>query len=118
MEKFILKEEHVKLLQHAEWRWEDCEFGAPAIDCKRPFGNSDVITDVMEILEVKNATCPHCGEVIDESILDKYDALYRELETAVSVVFDVLSFTPGEYQLVETTDSRGCFDRRWQRIAV
>jgi hypothetical protein len=30
--------------------WDDCEFGAPACDCKRPYGNSDVYGDMAEIL--------------------------------------------------------------------
>ena len=34
--KFEVKLEHLKLLKRAYVRWEDCEFGAPSIDCKRP----------------------------------------------------------------------------------
>ena len=30
--RFTLTEEHLKLLRHANVRWDDCEFGAPAID--------------------------------------------------------------------------------------
>ena len=35
-----LTKDHIKLLQEAEWRWNNCEFGAPMIDPKRPFGFS------------------------------------------------------------------------------
>lgn len=48
--RFTLTEEHLKLLRHAHVTWNDCEFGAPAIDCKRPYGNSSVILDIAEIL--------------------------------------------------------------------
>ena len=41
-------------------RWDDCEFGAPAIDCKRPYGNSDVYNDIAKILEIK-------GIMVDEN---------------------------------------------------
>lgn len=29
---------------------DDCEYGAIGIDCKRPFGNSDVAGDILEII--------------------------------------------------------------------
>ena len=43
--------DHIKLLRRAYVRWEDCEYGAPAIDCKRPYGNSSVEEDIAEILD-------------------------------------------------------------------
>lgn len=42
--------DHLKLLDRMELRWENCEYGAPAVDCKRPYGNSDVAGDIAEIL--------------------------------------------------------------------
>ena len=37
---------------YRELYFEDgCEYGSPALDCKRPFGNSDVEADVLELLE-------------------------------------------------------------------
>jgi hypothetical protein len=52
MRKFEIKKEHLKLLQKAIVEWDDCEFGAPAINPKRPYGNSGVIQDIIEILGV------------------------------------------------------------------
>lgn len=31
-------------------RIDDCEYGAIGVDCKRPFGNSDVEGDILEII--------------------------------------------------------------------
>lgn len=42
--------EHLKLAIELEWRWEDCEYGAPAVDCKRPYGNRDVERDIADRL--------------------------------------------------------------------
>lgn len=43
--------EHIKLLNRMTIDWDgECEYGAPACDFKRPYGNSDVDTDVSEIL--------------------------------------------------------------------
>lgn len=46
----MIRKEHIKLLKSAYLRWDDCETGAPAIDPKRPYGNSNVEGDVREIL--------------------------------------------------------------------
>ena len=37
-----LNPDALKLLARAYWRYEDFEYGAPAIECKRPYGNSSV----------------------------------------------------------------------------
>ena len=54
--EFTVTEEHLKLLRRAYVDWEDCEFGAPAIDCKRPYGNSDVIADIGEASATRRST--------------------------------------------------------------
>ena len=51
VERFEVKEYHLKLIKRLNFSgWDGCEFGAPAIDCKRPFGNSDVYRDIFDIL--------------------------------------------------------------------
>jgi hypothetical protein len=47
---FMVTEDHLKLLRRAYVGWDGCEYGAPAIDCKRPYGNSDVVGDIAQIL--------------------------------------------------------------------
>lgn len=32
---------------------DDCEYGAIGVDCKRPFGNSDVQGDILELVGAK-----------------------------------------------------------------
>jgi hypothetical protein len=51
--EFTITEDHMKLLNRMYIGWEDCEFGAPAVDCKRPYGNSYVYGDIAEILGIK-----------------------------------------------------------------
>ena len=100
MDKFELKPEHVVLLRHASVRWEDCEFGAPAIDCKRPYGNSGVITDIREMFGYVGKECPHCGEIIpneNDPTDDELRKLHKETETALQVVLSSGSFEPGMY---------------------
>jgi len=47
---FRLAADHLKLLRHAYVGWDGTEYGAAAIDCKRPYGNSDVEADVCRLL--------------------------------------------------------------------
>ena len=46
---FTLTEDHIKLLRNLEVCWEDAEFGAPAIEPKRPYGNSYVYKDMIKV---------------------------------------------------------------------
>lgn len=43
-------EYHVALLRRSYWRMSEVEYGAPEMDGKRPFGNSDVEGDLEELL--------------------------------------------------------------------
>ena len=41
--RFTVTDEHLRLLRRAYVSWDETEFGAPEIDCKRPYGNSDML---------------------------------------------------------------------------
>lgn len=93
---FILKEEHLKLLRKMCVRWGDCEFGAPAIDCKRPYGNSDVYKDIAKILGIK-------GDIVDDrevfslEQINLMKELHEETEIALQIVLLTGEFRTGEY---------------------
>ena len=96
-QKFILTEEHIKLLSRMNVSWDDCEFGAPCIDPKRPYGNSSVISDMAEILGMAEEVCPHCDTPLKEQDEDKLYDLHKEMETALQVVLSTKSFKSGKY---------------------
>lgn len=51
MSAITITTDHIKLLERMSVDWDgECEYGAPACDFKRPFGNSDVEDDISEIL--------------------------------------------------------------------
>jgi hypothetical protein len=60
---FILKGENMELKKEDMGKLEkaffenlqrdNCEYGAIGVDCKRPFGNSDVEGDILEIIKVE-----------------------------------------------------------------
>src|SRR5262249_10764951 len=50
VERFTVTEEHLRLLRRAYVSWGGGEFGAPAINSKRPYRNSNVYGDIAELL--------------------------------------------------------------------
>lgn len=92
--EFTLKAEHLTLLKAAELWWDDSCYGAPAIDSKRPYGNSSVTYDVAELL----------GWDIDErdGLTDEQrenaDTLHRETLTALQIILATESFALGTYR--------------------
>lgn len=97
-EVFDLTEQHIALIKRMNVQWEDSAYdGAPAIDIKRPYGNSSVWRDVAEILGIKKIEDDN-GETYwpkgtQEACLD----LHRETETALQVCLAAQSFVPGRY---------------------
>jgi len=89
--EFIVTEQHLKLLRHMYVGWQDCETGAPEIDPKRPYGNSDVPGDIHEILTgERNAELTREQEEL-------YLALHRETDTVLQIVLRTGEAWPGRY---------------------
>jgi|CXWL01.1.fsa_nt_gi hypothetical protein len=99
MKTFELTRDHIKLLRNAYVSWDNCEFGAPCIDPKRPYGNSSVYPDMVRILGLK----PSYNEEGDlDSDTEAYlSDLHGELETALQIVLMTGKFTPGLYQAAD-----------------
>lgn len=111
LQKFTLTEDHLKLLRRMYVGWCPDEYGAPEIDPKRPYGNSDVEWDVHEILA--NGSRDDFGEDADMplELERKYYEIHKETQTALQVVLATGTFEPGEY----TADS---YSYNWQRTAT
>ena len=104
-EQFILTDEHIRLLRAAYIGWEVCEFGAPAIDCKRPYGNSDVVRDICEILDwplVETREGTDCTPEQEE----RARQLHSETQTALQVILTTGSFVAGTYAMTRPYDYR------------
>ena len=99
---FQMTEVHLKLLSELNVVWRDCEYGAPAIDCKRPYGNTSVENDIAEILG--------WGELTDE-LMNRAERLHRELETALQIVLVTQKFEPGLYH-----QKNEYFIKDWKKI--
>lgn len=84
MKIFEFTEQHAKLLKNMYVGWQDCEFGAPEIDPKRPYGNSSVELDLAEILEVPIVEWD--VNEIPESTLKRLNQLHKETEIALQIL--------------------------------
>lgn len=107
MQQFTVTDEHIKLLRAANVGWEDCEFGAPSIDCKRPYGNSDVHADIAEILSITPIVSDDRGAKFSNEQTDRMDVLHKETKTALQIFLATGEMKAGRY----VADN---YDRNWQ----
>ena len=106
-EQFTVTANHIKLLQRAYVSWEDYEFGAPSIDCQRPYGNSDVLRDIVEILEIfPEASVEFEGikypisvdRDISPALEERLVVLHKETQTALQIFLQTGKMEPGVYE--------------------
>lgn len=95
-----ITEAHIKLAKKMYVSWDDCEFGTPAIDCKRPYGNGNVIGDMVEILGLPQA------EDYPEALVDYLVQLHKSMKTALQIFLATGKMEVGEYELSEMYDTR------------
>lgn len=108
-ERFVMTAQHLALLRRANVGWEGCEYGAPSIDCKRPYGNGDVERDIAEILGDPLVNDRWGEPVVTEDQATRYRALHLETETALQIVLATGRFEPGTYEAERYT-------RAWKRV--
>jgi len=105
-ERFTLTETHVRLIRSLVIDWEgDDIWGAPVIDGKRPYGNSDIPKDVAEVLGITKDS----EEDWTDAQLNQIADLHTSMETALQVVLSAGSFEPGEYK-------SELYSRSWYRV--
>jgi len=97
-EEFNVKEQHLKLLKRMYVSWWDCEFGAPAIDPKRPYGNSDVVVDIAEILDydINDENGYPCDRKLEEYEEELYK-FHQEMRTVLQILLNNIYIEEGIY---------------------
>lgn len=106
MSTFTITRDHIKLLRNMYVGWDDCEFGAPAIDCKRPYGNSFVEGDIAKILE---------WDILEDGLTDYQYEIASKLHSETQEVLQIiLSDLSTDY--VGTYERRNSYVNKWVRI--
>lgn len=93
-QSFVVKEEHLKLLKNVCISWQNCEFGAPEINPKRPYGYSNVIESMAEILGIKEN---EEYDAFSKTDIEKMERLHQETEVCLHILTHNLSIHPGLY---------------------
>jgi len=125
--EFKLTDDHLKLMKRMFIEWDDTAYdGAPAVNIKRPYGNSDVPNDVAEIVSGREdddtPDSPfHYGrdgdlrsvEAEDGRVLTVEDltAIHKEMATALQIVLCTGAFRTGLYRTTRMYDSLS-----WERV--
>lgn len=97
---FEVTADHLALLDRLQFGYDDwTEFGAPEVDPKRPYGNSDVYDDIGEILGVTPGGENHWGdpEYTDEQREEMKD-IHREMVQVLEILVSNRSIGQGYYR--------------------
>jgi hypothetical protein len=105
LEHFTVTEKHIKLLRAAQVSWCGDEFGAPAIDPRRPYGNSNVYGDMLYILHGERAGD---NDTYGELLLEQFNTLHQQTKIALQIFLATGVMEPGEYVTTRYTT-------RWRR---
>jgi len=125
--RFEVTEDHLRLLRRTFVGWDDSAYhGAPAVGIKRPYGNSDVVTDLAEIIvpvegddelddyasftregELKSVRTKDGRELTQDDLL----RLHREMELVLQILASNLEIAPGLYLKTRMYDSLS-----WRRV--
>ena len=105
-ETFEIKEEHLKLLQNFWVGWASCEYGAPAIDCKRPYGTSAPEIDIAEILGWEFNEDHELTQEQEE----KTHTIHKETQIVLQICLQLQKFETGVYQMKHK------YSNKWVKI--
>ena len=114
---FTITKQEIKLVQEMYVSWDDCEFGAPSIDPKRPYGNSDVLLDMAEILGFlpgdKYKYKEQNQDAYEEMVVVEQEEVLLELhsnmQTVLQILIDNLSLKEGIYKKEK-------YNGRWEKV--
>jgi hypothetical protein len=104
MKTFTVTHDHLKLLQRMRVRWDGCEYGAPAIDSKRPYGNSNVEGDIAEILGWEYKEDPWDG--IPDDVRAEAADIHSQMQTVLQILVVNLHIYPGTYERPDQYSSK------------
>lgn len=111
MKKFTVTDQHLKLLDRIYIGYNDwTEFGAPEVDPKRPYGNSDVFGDIGEILGIEGEEEDSWGDkCFTEDQKNAMFALHKEMQYVLQVLVATRGVEAGTYEA-------GDYGINWKKV--
>lgn len=96
---FTVTEDHLKLARQMNISYDAyAEYGAPCVDPKRPYGNSNVEGDIAEILGWELFEDADGDRHLSAEQRDAAERMHREMETVLQILVRQLAIEPGEYR--------------------
>lgn len=96
---FTVTDDHLRLLDRINIGYDDStEFGAPEVDPKRPYGNSDVYGDIGEILGVQPDGEDDWGPEFSDAQRERFRRIHRDMETVLQILVRHRSIRAGVYR--------------------
>lgn len=110
---FDLTEAHITLLRKANVTWDNCEYGAPGIDTKRPYGNSSGIEIGIANLLGWDLFVDQDEEAhLTREQFDRARQIHEETLIALQIVLRTGSFATGTYTRPDVYGSK------WEPVVV
>ena len=108
--RFRVTELHMKLLPQL-WFGYDAytEFGAPEVDPKRPYGNSDVYGDIAEILGIVANEDEYGDPVFIQNQMDEMLTIHKQMTTVLNIMVRNNGVAPGDYEA-------SAYGQDWRRV--
>lgn len=91
--QFTVIDEYLRLLRRAHIWWDQLEFGAPGIDPKRPYGNSNVFADIAKILDAPDSQWVDA----DEKLIPDAEWRFLRLHVETAIVLQI-GLATGEFR--------------------
>lgn len=115
-EKFTLTEDHLKLAKRSHFGHDTnwFQFGGAAVGQKRPYGNSDIVGDIIEILgwsDEKEWNEEDGYWSFNKQVEEKALAIHSEMATVFQIAACTLSWCAGVYEC-----ENDCDQLSWRRI--
>lgn len=95
--EFTVTSDHLKLLRGAAVSWGYAEFGAPRIDPKKPYGNSDVMRDIAGILGVPEGEWSSGDGEAKPGFEERAARLHAETGVALEIALETGELREGTY---------------------
>lgn len=102
-EAFTITDQHLLLMRNVYIEWNECEFGAPSVNPKRPYGNSNVLRGILELLypESRDWDDERREDYLDDDYnILKLTNLHVETGIALNICLQRGAFEPGLYRKV------------------
>ncbi len=106
---FEVHDDHLKLMKRTYFSWDHCEYGAPSVNPKRPYGNSDVEHDIAGVLGLELAEDDYGSLRLSEEQSEYCANRHLEMEAFFQILCRFGEIPSGKY-------AREATYHKWEKV--